>query len=52
MSTTVTRAEDAADAVAQLRLRVGGDVATPADADWNEARGAWISRPTSGPRSS
>jgi hypothetical protein len=41
MSTIVTRTEDAADAVAQLRLRVSGDVATPADADWNEARGAW-----------
>ena len=41
MSTIVTRAEDAADAVAQLRLRVVGDVATPADANWDEARAAW-----------
>ncbi|HVG67422.1 MAG TPA: FAD-dependent oxidoreductase, partial [Gaiellales bacterium] len=41
MSTIVTRAEDAADAVTQLRLRVGGDVATPADANWDEARAAW-----------
>src|SRR6478672_3234269 len=41
MSTIVTRAEDAADAVAQLRLRLVGDVATPADANWDEARAAW-----------
>src|SRR6185312_14899823 len=41
MSTIVTRAEDAADAVTQLRLRVGGDVVTPAGANWNEARAAW-----------
>jgi UDP-N-acetylenolpyruvoylglucosamine reductase len=41
MSTIVSRAEDADAAVAELRLRVAGDVATPVDANWDEARSAW-----------